>query len=326
MRGMTLLRTAFAASACLALAAWLYAALQVPRAQDSNVLPYPADDWPSWSPDGRLLAFHSSRNPQGPPGLDISILYTAQATGGGSPKQIVSRIDAAYPQWSPNGLLIALELGDHVYVLDPASEDLAPVTPNTGIDGMHPSWSADGKWIVFVSTAGGEDMDLMRVRYEGSGRRRHRPERLLRMPGDQQIPVCSPDGRWIAFVSAARVGDEEGCDVMVCDTRGQNVATLRHFASDVQRLTWFPDSDRLFVQLWKPEGDGDSRHRILRVSDRSVAEVNPGPDHPLRSAESATLSPDGNRIAFSATPEGQTYSLLFTCALNGDDLQQVTDP
>jgi Tol biopolymer transport system component len=55
---------------------------------------------PRWSPDGRILAFISTRN--GSPQL-----YTIPVDGG-EPTQLTDRVDGVrYPRWSPDGSQIA---------------------------------------------------------------------------------------------------------------------------------------------------------------------------------------------------------------------------
>src|SRR5437762_13794658 len=56
-----------------------------------------------------------------------------------------------------------------------------------------PSWSPDGKRIVFVSGAPGIDQ-IWTMRADG-----HRLRRLTHGPGDDAQPAWSPDGRRIAF-------------------------------------------------------------------------------------------------------------------------------
>ncbi len=106
---------------------------------------------PSWSPDGRKLAYVSFENRRSE--IYIQDLYTQQreritdfAGINGSPK------------WSPDGKKLAMTLSKdgstEVYVMDLATRQLDRITNHYAID-TEPAWAPDGRSLIFTSERGG---------------------------------------------------------------------------------------------------------------------------------------------------------------------------
>ncbi|MBN8726582.1 MAG: Tol-Pal system beta propeller repeat protein TolB [Xanthomonadales bacterium] len=107
---------------------------------------------PSWSPDGRRLAYVSFESGN-------SAIYV-QDLGTGS-RQVVSNfrgINSA-PSFSPDGTRLAMSLSKggnpDIYVMDLASRGLSQVTNHFAID-TEPEWAPDGKSIYFTSDRAGK--------------------------------------------------------------------------------------------------------------------------------------------------------------------------
>ena len=106
---------------------------------------------PSWSPDGRKLAYVSFERG------NSSIYIQDIATGA---RELVSSfrgINGA-PSFSPDGRRLALTLSrsgnPEIYVMDLGSKQLTQLTNQFGID-TEPTWSADGASIYFTSDRSG---------------------------------------------------------------------------------------------------------------------------------------------------------------------------
>jgi TolB protein len=106
---------------------------------------------PSWSPDGRRIAYVSFERG------NSSIFIQDISTGA---RQLVASyrgINGA-PAFSPDGNRLALTLSrsgnPEIYVMDLGSKALTQVTSQMGID-TEPTWSADGGTIYFTSDRGG---------------------------------------------------------------------------------------------------------------------------------------------------------------------------
>jgi Tol biopolymer transport system component len=117
----------------------------------------PANDWqPTWSPDGRYIAFISDRTPR-------SSLFRKAVDGNASEELIMAAPENGgifQPDWSPDGLRIAYAVNppnaqDDVWVA-PLSGDRAPVPLlQTEFDEYEPKFSPDGKWLAYVSNESG---------------------------------------------------------------------------------------------------------------------------------------------------------------------------
>ncbi|MEM8547975.1 MAG: Tol-Pal system beta propeller repeat protein TolB [Pseudomonadota bacterium] len=146
---------------------------------------------PTWSPDGRQLAYVSFESGQ-------AAVY-AQSLRTGRREQVSGRpgVNNA-PAWSPDGRQLALTLSDpdgnlDVYVKALRGGALTRLTERRSID-TEPSWSADGKTVFFTSDRGGAPQvykvaasggDVERVTFEGRYNAR---------------PRVSEDGRLLAIV------------------------------------------------------------------------------------------------------------------------------
>ena len=146
---------------------------------------------PSWSPDGKKLAYVSFENKKSE--IYIQNLYTQK-------RQLVTsypKINGA-PSWSPDGKHLAIVLSKdgqpEIYTLTIATKSLRRITRNRVID-TEPSWAPDGKSLVFTSTRGGNPQ-IYQVDLKTKKTKR------LTWEGDLNLGAAlTPDGKSLVMVS-----------------------------------------------------------------------------------------------------------------------------
>lgn len=118
---------------------------------------------PSWSPDGSMIAFASSR-------AGARQLFVMNADG--SNVQQVTDLNnmGGRNTWSPDGTKLAFYRGPqgdrNIYVINVDGTGLVKLTD--GGDNLGPSWSPDGNWIVFTSFRDGNN-ELYIIHPDGTG-------------------------------------------------------------------------------------------------------------------------------------------------------------
>lgn len=263
-----------------------------------------SEAFPSYSPDGTKLLYSQYGN-QGTNTSNTSI-EIMNADGSGKRtlfhQEFTSAFDAV---WSPAGDMIAFSLGRYFRAPGFPASQVALIKPDgsgfraiadDGANNGFPSWSPDGKQIVYkrgrqlviLSLADGKvtpltgeshwynfpqwspkgdaimftsdrdgDFELYTIRPDGTGLRR-----LTNSPGNDAHSIWSPDGEWIVF-SSARMGfkDEMALYEGVPQPYGE-IFAMRADGSDVRQLTdnkWEDASPG-----WMPEQKDRERTTAVR--------------------------------------------------------------
>lgn len=159
---------------------------------------------PSWSPDGRKIAYVSFENRQ--PEIFV------QELASGRRESVSSRpgINGA-PAWSPDGTRLALTLSSgednpDIYVYELLTKRLLRITNDPAID-TEPVWFPDGRQLAFTSDRGGGPQ--IYVVDVGGGKAR----RLTFEGRYNARPRVSPDGKLLAMVHQ----DNGGYHIAVMD-------------------------------------------------------------------------------------------------------------
>ncbi|MGH3009869.1 MAG: TolB family protein [Gaiellaceae bacterium] len=159
--------------------------------------------------------------------------------GGGAPRRLLAT-NRPWPQWdpafSPDGHEIAFRgywgPGDGAYALYVASRSGCTARRLTRSVASDPSWSPDGRWIVFDTSGYG---DIYKVHPNGTALTKLFTGHGVKEGG---YPAWSPDGRRIAYVRDQRHGSQ----IWLMRPDGSDKHLLHIDATAVdQGLTWSHD-------------------------------------------------------------------------------------
>jgi hypothetical protein len=216
---------------------------------------------PSWSPDGRRLAYVA------PGAGNATDLFVVDADGHHAGRLTrTDGVDETSPSWSPDGRRIVVERGGDIVVLraDRSAERRLAV-------GIEPAWSPLGRRIAFSD---GDDLYLA----PGQG---GRARRVVAALGSQSSPAWSPDGRRLAYVS-----DESALpDVYVLElntgaitrlTADDAIETSPAFSANGRNVVF--TSNRTGVDtLWRVAAKGGTAVPLLTAALATEPAVRPQP-------------------------------------------------
>jgi len=174
------------------------------KGDDRNLTRSPGvhDRFPSWSPDGKSIAWFSDESGE-------YQLFLQSQDGKGTPRKIQLGGAGFYadPKWSPDSARIAFtDNSRSLYVLDVASGAVVKVStqplysPGTYDETNH-AWSPDSKWLAYVrlTTTYMRQIHLWSVDTKQS-------HALTDGLSDAASPVFDPNGKYLYFLASTNAG------------------------------------------------------------------------------------------------------------------------
>jgi len=226
-----------------------------------------SDSNPSWSADGKRIAFESNRRGN-PRRYEDSDVYVMRADGTGIRQLTFSNAFDGDPAWSwLNQIAFESERtgSSDVWVIDSDGSDETQLTKTAAFDG-DPAWSPEGSRIAFTSSRDNGDREIYVMNADGSGQ-----TRLTNTPGFDENPSWSPDGKRIAFDSM-RDGNLE-IYVMNADGSKQTRVT-NHPALDA--LPAWSQNSKQIVFVSDRVGKGQRRLFVANASGTGVRMLSRG--------------------------------------------------
>ncbi len=221
-----------------------------------------ADLFPSWSPDGSKIVFHSDRD-------GYYQIYIMNADGSNPVRLISSESEDTLPAWSPDGNKIAFTSNrsggvDQIFVMNADGSAIKQVTSGSD-DCAYPTWSPDGSRIAFMSRRDG-NTDIYTINADGANL-----TRLTESPQIESYPAWSPDGKKIVYQSNAT----GNFDIWVMNPDGTDQKRITEAIYDNKYPAWSPDSSKVVFyskrdctndngEIYIMDADGKNQTRVTR--------------------------------------------------------------
>ncbi len=219
------------------------------------------NEGPEWSPDGSMIAFHSSRRPE--MGWDAFVMRadgSAPVNVSDNPSTELGTYNDLVDGWSPDGRVVLDSDRDgtaRTYLVRPDGSGLEPLF-GTG-DYLAPQWSPDGGKVLAARDGDGT-RELYVMSADGTAALDVSLSPAWDDTGRLGSSAWSPDGSRIAF-SSRRTGDR---DVFVVGSDGTGLVDVSLDPADDEFLGWSPDGTKILfasdrtggMELYLVDADG----------------------------------------------------------------------
>ena len=252
---------------------------------------------PQFSPDGRRVAFASSRSG--------SWEIWVSAPDGSNAVQLTNfgNRQTGSPHWSPDGKQLAFdarpEKHSDIYVIDPEGGKPRRLTNSGNNDAVVPNWSRDGRWVYYASNAGG-DWDLWKTPIDGA----QPPVQVTKHGGF--APFESSDGKTLYYAK----WNDSGIYAMPVNGGLETLVT-----GELLRSLWryWSLSDK-GIYLLRPGRNANSTEIVPMLSffnfeTKKVVDLRSLDKGPMP-GPGMTVSPDGKLMLISQPDDGASEIMI----------------
>ena len=264
------------------------------------------DGDPSFSPDGKRIAFVSGRDGN-------AEIYSQNIDGSDLRRLTDHPARDAFPTYSPDGTQIVFNSNREdenldVYIMNTDGSNVRRLTNWPSDEEAFPgAWSPDGTKLFFASTESGRS-NICAINVE--------PFQVTQVNRDSNVnlhfPSYSRDGSNMLFQVAS--SDKTG-EIQVIDTTTKQTSAIVKTATLDGYPKFSPDGNSIVFQ---DRVNGNSEICLIRADGKG--EVQNLSNDPARDIEPA-WSPDGNKIVFSSNRDGN-YDVYQLYVMNADGSNQ----
>jgi len=276
---------------------------------------------PSWSPDGKSIAFISNMSGR-------NNIWLVPAEGGWPVQLTVSDQRQSAPAWSPDGKWIAYQSdydGDEqwdVFLVSPKTGKVVNLTSTREISETDPTWSPDGRFLAYLvkpKTSAAVEIDIYdTVMREVKHLTSNTPQDMRNVN-----PIWSKDGKYIVYTREQAKGTDSNILIAELATGSSTLLTPHEgeqmfYADDIDPRA-LPDEGKILIT--SNAANGYDNIAILDYSSNgaSVAgALHPGPAQWLTrdkwEIRGGEFSPDGKHITFTANVDGNEEIYLHDLA------------
>ncbi|HEX3230503.1 MAG TPA: hypothetical protein VHQ95_16110, partial [Pyrinomonadaceae bacterium] len=231
------------------------------------------DEVPAWSPDGRTVAWASTRSNL------IRGIFRRRADGSGS-EELVWRVDkhCHVNDWSPDGRFLVLEIVDpntsgDLWLLDLNGTPSATVFLQTPFNERNSRISPDGHWLAYVSDESGRDEVYIQAFPQGGSK-------LQVSTSGADQPVWSRDGYKLFMRGSGSIQEVPfrpgappsiGSVASLFPDRFENPQAGSHTGYDV-----FPDGRFLMIQSQAVPGGREEIEVVVNWIEEVKRQIAPG--------------------------------------------------
>ncbi len=260
---------------------------------------------PSFSPDGRELAYVSCEGPYTLPSCDLYVLPldSGLAPKGAARRLTQQRMESAGLAWARDGRSIVY---DGLWRVR-ADGGAPPERVETAAGGRFPSTASGRDRLAFVRQVG--DPDIYRLPLGGS------PTPIVQSTAKELQPQYSPDGRRVALTSTRAGGS--GSEIWLADADGQNLTRLTRGPGRSQGWPgWSPDGRSIVFDSVAEDGNRDVWN--INVDGSGLRRITHDPANDIV----PSWSRDGRSIYFTSNRTGRRE--VWRVAPGGGMEEQVT--
>jgi dipeptidyl aminopeptidase/acylaminoacyl peptidase len=305
---------------------------------------------PLWTPDGRAVAFTSTRSAPGDDASARPQLYLLRLDGG-EPRRVTGLPNGVTGcSFSPDGSRVAClsrtgpsdrrtpssdvrhytglsykfndtgwfdDRRSHIWIIDLASGSATQLTSGDQWNDSDPQWSPDGSQLAFVSNRtgkeqdGDDDSDVWVVPVSGG-----EPRKLSDHADSDTSPRWSPDGKRIAFIGRTRDGDPPM--IWTVPSSGGAPSVLLYPAQDLfpSDLMW---AERGAALYFNAGSHGEIHYYRLDVASRQVRPITRGP----RAVRRLSLHEPSGTLAYLAN-DFTHLDEVYVARLDGSAERRIT--